>query len=179
MRLTWHFYLTWQVRSWRNKWFMNVILQTLIDWFLYGKGILTHHPPTWSWIWRSITIGLCHNKKKVRKWAQWCDIAWLLLLARQVQGGVVVDRDCTLGLAASDTQESSLRTPEILMKLTMSSNIDWSRKVHAYAAILAEGRGAFITWINDVIGWASAAFYVERGSQRSPWRFVCKLSWLQ
>ena len=30
--------------------------------------------------------------------------------------------------------------------------------------------------INDVIGWASAAFHVERGSQRSQWRFVCKLS---
>ena len=30
--------------------------------------------------------------------------------------------------------------------------------------------------INDVIGWASAAFYVERGSQRSQWRFVRKLS---
>ena len=25
MRLTWHFYLTCQVRSWRSKWFMNVI----------------------------------------------------------------------------------------------------------------------------------------------------------
>ena len=30
--------------------------------------------------------------------------------------------------------------------------------------------------INDVIGWASAAFYVERGFQRSQWRFVRKLS---
>ena len=30
--------------------------------------------------------------------------------------------------------------------------------------------------INDVIGWANAAFYVERGSQRSQWRFVRKLS---
>ena len=44
MRLTWHFYITCQVRSWRSKQFMNVILQTLIDWFPYGKGILTHHP---------------------------------------------------------------------------------------------------------------------------------------
>ena len=44
MRLTWHFYLTCQVCSWRSKWFMNVISQTLIDWFPYGKGILTHHP---------------------------------------------------------------------------------------------------------------------------------------
>ena len=30
--------------------------------------------------------------------------------------------------------------------------------------------------INDVIGWASEAFYVERGSQRSQWRLVRKLS---
>ena len=30
--------------------------------------------------------------------------------------------------------------------------------------------------INDVIEWASTAFYVERGSQRSQWWFVCKLS---
>jgi len=30
--------------------------------------------------------------------------------------------------------------------------------------------------INDVIGWASAAFHVERGSQRSQWRFVRNLA---
>ena len=30
--------------------------------------------------------------------------------------------------------------------------------------------------INDVLGWASAAFYVERGSQRSQCRFIRKLS---
>ena len=30
--------------------------------------------------------------------------------------------------------------------------------------------------INDVIGWSSTAFYVERGSQRSQWWFVHKLS---
>ena len=30
--------------------------------------------------------------------------------------------------------------------------------------------------ISDVIGWASAAFYVERGTQRSQWQFVRKLS---
>ena len=30
--------------------------------------------------------------------------------------------------------------------------------------------------INDVIGWASEAFYIESGSQRSQWLFVCKLS---
>ena len=28
----------------------------------------------------------------------------------KAQGGVVVDRDCTLGLAVSDTQESILKT---------------------------------------------------------------------
>ena len=32
--------------------------------------------------------------------------------------------------------------------------------------------------INDVIGWASTVFYIERGSQRSQWRFVRKLSQL-
>ena len=33
-----------------------------------------------------------------------------VILALKAQGGVVVDRDCTLGLAVSDTQESILRT---------------------------------------------------------------------
>jgi len=53
------------------------------------------------------------------------------------QGGVVVDRDCILGFATSDTQESSLRSLKLLIideTYNGSSNIDWSRKVHAYAS---------------------------------------------
>ena len=66
MRLTWHFYITCQVRSWRSKQFMNVILQTLIDWFPYTvKEFQLTIPLARSWIWRSVTIRLCHNKKKL------------------------------------------------------------------------------------------------------------------
>ena len=50
------------------------------------------------------------SENLVRKWAQWCDIGTSFWQCKLRQGGVVVDRDCTLGLAASDTRESSLRS---------------------------------------------------------------------
>ena len=52
----------------------------------------------------------------VRKWARWCDIGTFFQQGKLRQGGVVVDRDCTLGLAASDTQEKlfkKLSAPDI------------------------------------------------------------------
>jgi len=54
----------------------------------------------------------------VRKWAQWCDIGTSFRQGKLRQGGVVVDRDCTLGLATSDTQEKlfkKLSAPEIFI----------------------------------------------------------------
>jgi len=72
----------------------------------------------------------------VRKWARWCDIG-TFRQGKLRQGGVVVDRDCTLGLAASDTQEKIFK--KFLKFLIIdetyndSSNIDWNRNVHAYA----------------------------------------------
>ena len=56
-RLTWHFYLSCQVHSWRSKQFMNVISQTLIDWFPYGKGISTHHPSS-----QKLNLEECNRK---------------------------------------------------------------------------------------------------------------------
>ena len=89
MRLTWHFYLSGQVRSWRSEQFMNVILPTLTDcsWFPYSKGIST---PARSWIWRSVTVRLCHN-----------------MMIKVLEAGYT-DRDCTLEYVASDTRGSSL-----------------------------------------------------------------------
>ena len=104
MRLTSHFYLSGQVRSWRNEQFMNVILPTLTDWFPYGKGIST---PARSWIWRSVTVRLCHNMIKV------------------LEAGYT-DRDCTLEYVASDTRGSSLRSSwNSDETYNDSSNIDW------------------------------------------------------
>ena len=75
----------------------------------------------------------------VRKWAQWCDIGTFFRQGKLRQGGVVFDRDCNLGLAASDTQEKlfkKLSSPEFIIDKTYndSFSIDWNRNVHAYAA---------------------------------------------
>ena len=82
-----------------------VILLTMTDWFPYGKGIST---PARSWIWRSITIRLCHN-----------------MMIKVLEAGYT-DRDCTLEYVASDTRGSSLRSSwNSNETYNDSSNIDW------------------------------------------------------
>jgi len=56
--------------------------------------------------WKVVTLkdNYMEYENWVRKWARWCDIG-TFQQGKLRQGGVVVDRDCTLGLAASDTQE--------------------------------------------------------------------------
>ena len=56
----------------------------------------------------------------------------------KAQGGVVVDRNCTLVLAVSDTKKHLKNVLKFLIideTKSDSSNIEWSKKVHAYAAI--------------------------------------------
>ena len=116
MRLTWHFYLSSQVRSWRSKQVMNVILPTLTDWFPYGKGIST---PARSWIWRSVTVRLCHN-----------------MMIKVLEAGYT-DRDCTVEYVASDTRGSSLKSSWNFDETTMTvpTSIDAKKTIYAYAAI--------------------------------------------
>ena len=105
----------------------------------------------------------------VRKWARWCDIGTFFRQGKLRQGGVVVDRDCILGLAASDTQEKLFKK---LLKFLIidetyndSSSIDWNRYVHAYAAIRVK-----IWWIINThalpskghLAWCPAQNYDSR-----------------
>ena len=138
-----------------------------------------------SWIWRSVTIRLCHNKKKlmmkvlhgswlhlkiyenwVRKWAQWYDIGTSIRQGKLKQGGVVHgwQRLYSSIYVGSDTWGSCLRSFWNSDKTyNDSSNIDWSRNAHAAIRVK-------IWWIintralpsKDHLAWCPAANYDSR-----------------
>ena len=105
------FILPYLCTFWRSKWFMNVILQTLIDWFPYGKRNLTHHPSSqklmilWNKLykyciygvsapmWRVYRLSNTAEAQRTSEETTFCDGSELI---HSLENWLLVRRNCVL-----------------------------------------------------------------------------------